>query len=293
IRERINEAIDENIILIDTSGSVIGQVNSLAVHDLGTFAFGRPARITCEVSMGEGGVINIEREAKLSGQIHDKGILILEGYLRHVYGQDGPITLSASITFEQSYSQIDGDSASLAEALVLTSKLSGLPLRQDLAVTGSINQKGEVQAIGGVNEKIEGFFLACKSKGLNGSQGVVIPKSNVAELMLSDEVLKEIKAGRFNIYPVSTVNQALEIFTGVVAGRRLKKGSFTKGSVHNRVDMTLAHFYWAGKSDGYKRDDEKETPKPEKKTPLPRRRRPKKDDDGGEPTDPRDTEEPD
>jgi ATP-dependent Lon protease len=292
IRERIGEAIDDGIIMIDTKGSVVGQVNGLAVHDLGTFAFGRPTRITCEVSMGDGGVINIEREAKLSGRIHDKGVLILEGYLRHTYGQDGPITLSASIAFEQSYAQVDGDSATLAEVLALTSVLSGLPLRQDLAVTGSVNQKGEVQAIGGINEKIEGFFRACKSMGLTGTQGVIIPKSNIGELMLSDEVLDAVGEGMFSVVPVSTVNQALEAFTGVKAGGRLAKGGFTKGSVHNRVDMTLAHFYWAGKVEGEKKD-QKGDGEPKMKKPTPSRRRRKKDDDGGEPTDPRDTEDPD
>jgi predicted ATP-dependent protease len=170
--------------------------------------------------------------------------------------------------------------------------LSGLPLRQDLAVTGSVNQKGEVQAIGGINEKIEGFFRACKSMGLTGTQGVIIPKSNIGELMLSDEVLDAVGECMFSIIPVSTVNQALEAFTGVKAGRRLAKGGFTKGSVHNRVDMTLAHFYWAGKVEGEKKD-QKGDGEPKMKKPTPSRRRRKKDDDGGEPTDPRDTEDPD
>ena len=245
IRERVEEAMDEGILMVSTRGSAVGQVNGLAVHELGTFAFGRPQRITCEISMGELGVVNIEREAKLSGRIHDKGMLILEGYLRHAYGMDGPITLSASLCFEQSYGMVDGDSATLAEALVLTSELANVPLRQDLAVTGSVNQKGQVQPIGGINEKVEGFYRVCKQAGLTGAQGVVMPKSNVPELMLRAEVVKAVEDGRFSIYAVETVDEAVEIFTGVAAGKRLKKGGWTKGSIHDRVDMTLADFFWA------------------------------------------------
>jgi ATP-dependent Lon protease len=245
IRERIEEAMSDGIIMVQTEGVATGQVNGLAVHDLGTFAFGRPQKITCEIAMGEAGVVNIEREAKLSGRIHDKAVLIMEGFFRHMYGMDGPITLSASLCFEQSYGMIEGDSATLAEVLVLLSELGNLPLRQDLAVTGSVNQKGQVQPIGGVNEKIEGFFRVCRQAGLTGTHGVVIPKSNVTELMLNHDVLAAIAAGTFNIYPVATVDEAIEIFTGVVAGKRLKKGGFTKGSVHDRVDYTLAEFYWA------------------------------------------------
>ena len=174
--------------------------------------------------MGEMGVVNIEREAKLSGRIHDKGVLIIEGYLRHLYGMDGPITLSASICFEQSYGMIDGDSASLAEILVLSSELADLPIRQDFAVTGSVNQKGMVQPIGGVNEKVEGFYRICKNNGLTGTNGVVIPASNAPELMLSDEILGSISKGEFSVHAVSTVDEALEIMTGVAAGKRLKKG---------------------------------------------------------------------
>ncbi|MFH1676885.1 MAG: AAA family ATPase, partial [bacterium] len=283
IRERIEEAINEGILMIDTHGEVIGQINGLAVHDLGTFAFGRPTRITCEVSMGESGVVNIEREAKLSGSIHDKGVLILEGYFRHMYGLDGPITFSASLCFEQSYSQIDGDSATLAEVLALTSELANLPLRQDLAVTGSVNQKGQVQPIGGINEKIEGFFRICKHSGFTGTQGVVFPATNTSELMLNEEVLAAIAAGNFSLYPVSEVDEAAEIFTGITAGKRLKKGGWTKGSVHDRVDLTLASFFWATKTPAEKRDEMK-SEAPVKSAPPKRRQ--KKDDDGGEPTDP-------
>ncbi len=287
IRERIGEAIDEGILMIDTRGKVVGQVNGLAVHDIGTFAFGRPTRITCEISIGESGVVNIEREAKLSGKIHDKGVLIMDGYLRHLYGTDGPITLSASLCFEQSYSEVDGDSASLAEVLVLISELSELPLRQDLAVTGSINQKGQVQAIGGINEKIEGYFRVCKADGLTDTQGVVMPRANVPELMLPEEILKAIGKGKFSIIPVSTVNQAIDAFTGVKAGRRLKKGGWTKGSVHDRVDITLADFYWATKKAEKAEEgaeDEEKAVKPDRKR-KPRR---KKGSDSDDLTDTRD-----
>ncbi len=283
VRERIEEAFEDGVLMIDIEGEKIGQINGLAVHDLGTFAFGRPQRITCEVSMGDAGVVNVEREAKLSGSIHDKGMLILEGFLRHQYGMDGPISLSASLVFEQSYSQVEGDSASLAEALALVSELSGIPLRQDLAVTGSINQKGEVQAIGGINEKIEGFFRVCKLKGLTGKQGVVIPRANTPELMLSDEVIEAIAAGNFTIIPVSTVNQAIEAFTGVKAGRKLKKGGWTKGSVHDRVDLTLSDFYWATKDTGDGIEEKKVAIT--RKKPARKRR-------NGEPPDPRDQDDP-
>ena len=277
IRERMDEAYKEALYIIDIKGCKVGQINGLAIISLGSFAFGRPQRITCEVSMGDAGVVNIEREAKLSGSIHDKGVLILEGYLRHMYGMDGPINLSASITFEQSYSHIDGDSASLAEALLLLSELSGMPLRQDLAVTGSINQKGEVQPIGGVNYKIEGFFRVCKMLGLTGTQGVVIPKSNAAELMLSDDVLAAMALGKFHIYPVSKVDQAIEIFTGVTAGRKLKRTGFTKGSVHDRVDITLSDFYYHTKGGSDKDDEELEAEKIEKLGRKPRKKKAEND----------------
>ncbi|MCX6646357.1 MAG: ATP-binding protein [bacterium] len=277
VRERIDEAFGDEIYMIDTEGYSVGQINGLAVHDLGNFAFGRPQRITCEISMGDAGVVNIEREAKLSGSIHNKGTMILEGYLRHQYGMDGPISLSASIAFEQSYSKIDGDSASIAEIAVLLSALSDLPLRQDLAVTGSMNQKGEVQPIGGINEKVEGFFRICKIKGLTGTQGVVMPKSNVKELMLSDEVLAAIAAGTFSIYPVTTADQAIEIFTGVKAGRKLKSGGWTKGGMHDRVDITLSDIYWRLKSGAEEPEDheheEEEKEKPKKKLAEKRRKK--------------------
>lgn len=285
IRERIEEAMDDGILIIDTRGKAVGQVNGLAVHDLGTFAFGRPQRITCEVSMGELGVVNIEREAKLSGKIHDKGMLILEGYLRHVYGMDGPITVSASLSFEQSYAMIDGDSASLAETIALISELSGLPVRQDIAVTGSINQKGIVQPIGGINEKIEGFYRACLNKGLSGTQGVVIPESNVQELMLKEEVVKAVRDKKFTIYTVKTVDEALEIFTGVAAGKRGKNGKWTKGSVHDRVSNTLSDFYRVNRGLYEKEIQVLEKPEPE--------RRSRKERNGSPPPkDPRDQQKP-
>jgi ATP-dependent Lon protease len=288
IRERVEEAMADDIIMVETKGSAKGQVNGLAVHDLGTFAFGRPQKITCEISMGEAGVVNIEREAKLSGRVHDKAVLIMEGFFRHMYGMDGPITLSASLCFEQSYGMIEGDSATLAEILVLLSELGNCPLRQDLAVTGSVNQKGQVQPIGGVNEKIEGFYRVCRQAEFTGTQGVVIPKSNVSDLMLNDDVLAAIAAGTFHIYPVATVDEAVEIFTGVVAGKRLKKGGFTKGSVHDRVDYTLADFYWATRIGAEK----EQPPQVEEAKPVQPRRGRKGRNGPQVPKDPRDQQKP-
>ncbi|MCX7731417.1 MAG: hypothetical protein N2205_09430, partial [Candidatus Caldatribacterium sp.] len=178
---------------------MVGQVNGLAVYDLGDFSFGRPSRITARTYLGRQGVVNIERESRLSGRIHDKGVLIMSGYLGYRYAQDKPLSISASICFEQSYEGVEGDSASLAETCAILSDLAGVPIRQDIAVTGSINQKGEVQAVGGVNQKIEGFFRACKMKGFTGTQGVIIPRSNVQNLMLDEEVVQAVREGKFHI----------------------------------------------------------------------------------------------
>jgi predicted ATP-dependent protease len=218
IAEKIRELISEGTLLIDIRGRQVGQVNGLAVADLGDYAFGRPARVTATVSLGNQGIINIEREAKLSGSTHDKGMLILSGYLRQKYGQDKPLSLSASLCFEQSYSGIDGDSASSTELYALLSSLSEIPLRQDVAVTGSINQWGQIQAIGGVNEKIEGFFDVCSVVGFTGDQGVCIPASNIRNLILREDVRAAIADKRFHIYPVETVDEGLELLTGFKAG---------------------------------------------------------------------------
>jgi ATP-dependent Lon protease len=239
IEEKIQEMIQDGTIMIDSDGTVVGQINGLSVYDLGDYAFGKPSRITVKTSMGKGGIINIEREAEMSGPIHNKGVYILAGYLRGKYAQDKPITMTASICFEQSYSGVDGDSASSTEVYALLSSLSGIPLRQDIAVTGSVNQKGEIQPIGGVNEKIEGFFDVCKAKGLTGKQGVMIPHLNVDDLMLRKEVVEAVKEGKFHIYPVKTIDEGIEILTGVRAGERLETGGFEEGTINDLVDKRL------------------------------------------------------
>jgi len=242
IENKIQEMIENGTIMIDTEGSVVGQVNGLSVYDLGEYSFGKPTRITAKTSMGRAGIINIERESDLSGKTHNKGMLILSGYLRSKYAQDKPLTISASICFEQSYSGVDGDSASSTEAYALISSISNIPLRQDIAVTGSINQKGEIQPIGGVNEKIEGFYDVCKAKGLTGTQGVIIPESNIPNLMLREDIVEAVKNNKFHIYPVKSIDHGIEILTGKKAGKKLKNGKFEKNSVNYLVDNKLLEF---------------------------------------------------
>ncbi len=237
--EKLQEMIEDGTIMIDSEGLVVGQVNGLSVYDLGDYSFGKPSRITVKTSLGKAGIINIEREAEMSGPIHNKGVYILSGYLRDRYAQDKPITMSASICFEQSYSGVEGDSASSTELYALLSSLSGLPIRQDIAVTGSVNQKGEVQPIGGVNQKIEGFFDVCRAKELTGKQGVMIPHTNMDDLMLRKDVVRAVQEGKFHIYPVKTIDQGIEILTGVEAGERLEDGSFKAGTVNDLVDKKL------------------------------------------------------
>ncbi|MBN1211152.1 MAG: AAA family ATPase [candidate division Zixibacteria bacterium] len=239
VEDKLQEMFDDNILMVSTSGTAVGQVNGLAVYNYGEHVFGRPSRITVNTSLGKAGIINIEREADLSGPIHDKGVLVLSGYLRQMFAQDKPLMMSASITFEQSYSGVDGDSASSTEIYGLLSSLGNIPIKQGLAVTGSVNQKGEIQPIGGVNEKVEGFFDVCKSKGLSGDQGVLIPHQNVQDLMLRPDVMDAVKKGRFHVYPVKTVVEGIEILTDVPGGKRLAKGGFTPGSVMARVDDKL------------------------------------------------------
>ncbi|HET6370117.1 MAG TPA: ATP-binding protein, partial [Nitrospiria bacterium] len=226
LEERIQELIAEGTLMVDVDGEVVGQVNGLSVYDLGDFTFGRPSRITSRVFLGRSGIVNIEREAKLSGRTHSKGVLILSGCLGGRYARKTPLSLSATLCFEQSYGEVEGDSASAAELLALLSCLSDLPIRQGIAVTGSINQRGEFQAIGGVNEKIEGFHAVCKELGMTGRQGVIIPRQNVKNLMLKEEVVESVGAGKFHIYAVSTVDEALEIVTGRPAGALGKEGSY-------------------------------------------------------------------
>jgi len=239
IEDKIQEMIESGTIMIDTKGSVVGQVNGLSVYQMGQVTFGKPTRITVSTSVGRAGVINIEREADLSGRTHNKGVLILGGYLRGKYAQDKPFALSASIAFEQAYSGIDGDSASSTEVYAILSSLSKLPLRQDIAVTGSLNQKGEIQPIGGVNEKIEGFFDVCKAKKLTGTQGVIIPFLNIENLMLREDVTAAVKEGVFHIYAVKTIDDGIEVLTGIKAGRKKKNGTFEPDTVHSLVDQEL------------------------------------------------------
>jgi lon-related putative ATP-dependent protease len=239
IQEKIQEMIKREILLIETKATATGQVNGLSVVGLGDFAFGIPSRVTVSVGLGREGVVDIEREAQMGGPIHTKGVLILSGYLNEKYAQDKPLSLSARLVFEQNYEGVEGDSASSAELYAILSALSDLPIRQYIAVTGSVNQKGEVQAIGGVNEKIEGFFEVCKAKGLTGQQGVMIPESNVQNLMLKEEILDTVKAGKFHIYAVSSIDQGIEILTGIKAGVRRKDGTFEKETVNERVDRRL------------------------------------------------------
>jgi ATP-dependent Lon protease len=236
---KIREMIDQNLLFIDTTGARVGQVNGLSVLEIGGYPFGKPVRITASASLGKTGIINIERESNLSGRFHDKGVQIISGYLRRTFAQDKPLSLSASLCFEQSYSGVDGDSASSAEVYALLSALSEIPIRQELAVTGSVNQHGDIQPIGGVNQKIEGFYDVCKLKGLTGKQGVLIPAENVDDLMLRDEVIDAVAKGQFHIYPVGTVEQGIEILTGVGAGKHASNGKFTIGGVFARVDARL------------------------------------------------------
>ena len=242
MRERIQESIDRDTIYIDTDGTALGQINGLSYLELGGFSFGRPHRITARVRLGKGEIVDIEREAALGGPLHSKGVLILSGFLQGRYAQRYPLSLSASLVFEQSYGGIDGDSASSAELYALLSALAEVPLRQDLAVTGSVNQHGVVQPIGGVNEKIEGFFDVCQERGLTGEQGVLIPASNADHLMLRPDVVAAAEAGDFHVYPVETVDQGIELLTGVEAGTRDEQGTFPDDTINGRVEAQLRTF---------------------------------------------------
>jgi lon-related putative ATP-dependent protease len=239
IETRIREMVEEGTLLVDMHGSCVGQVNGLSVMEIGGYAFGKPVRITASAALGKAGLINIEREANLSGRFHDKGVHIISGYMRSSFAKDKPLTLAASICFEQSYSGVDGDSASSTEVYALLSALSELPLRQDVAVTGSMNQRGDIQAIGGVNEKIEGFFDTCRIYGLTGTQGVLIPAANVEDLMLREDVLDAVASGNFHIWPVMRIEQGIELLTGVKAGQRNGDGAFPLGTVFAKVDDRL------------------------------------------------------
>jgi lon-related putative ATP-dependent protease len=239
IQKRIQEMIQRGVILVDTAGEAVGQVNGLSVISLGDFDFGMPSRVTVSVGMGREGIIDIEREAMLGGRIHTKGVMILGGYLADKYAREKPLSLSARLVFEQSYEEIEGDSASSTELYAILSALSGLPIKAGIAVTGSVNQKGQVQAIGGANEKIEGFFEVCKTKGFTGKQGVIIPESNVQNLMLKEEIVDAVKARKFHIYTVKNIDKGIEILTGVKAGARRSDGTFQKDTVNYKVDKRL------------------------------------------------------
>ncbi|HEU4342305.1 MAG TPA: S16 family serine protease [Candidatus Binatia bacterium] len=242
IEKRLQELIAEGTLLVDVEGAVIGQVNGLAVYQMGDFSFGKPARITAKTFMGRGGIINIERESKLSGNSHDKGVLILSGYLGGKYAQERPLSLSSSLCFEQSYDGVDGDSASSTELYAILSSLSGVPIKQGIAVTGSVNQNGEIQAIGGINHKIEGFYDVCRLKGLTGEQGVLMPSANLRNLMLRPDVVSAVQDGKFHIYAVSTADEGLEVLTGVPGGARDPEGRYPEGSVNNLVEKKLAQY---------------------------------------------------
>lgn len=242
VEERIQEMIAHGTLMVDVTGAVVGQVNGLAVYQMGDFSFGKPSRITAKTFLGRSGIINIEREAKLSGNTHDKGVLILSGYLGAKYAQDYPLSLSISLCFEQSYEGIEGDSASSTELYAILSSLSGIPIKQGIAVTGSVNQNGEIQAIGGINRKIEGFFDVCRMKELTGVHGVLVPRANLRNLMLRRDVLEAAAQGRFHIYAVSTIDEGIEVLTGVSAGERDGEGRYPPSSINGLVERQLKEY---------------------------------------------------
>lgn len=242
LESKITEMYKDDLILIDTKGERVGQINGLAVYDADFYSFGRPTRITATVSLGSGAIINVEREAGMSGRHYNKGVLIISGYFRETFGQDMPLSFNANLVFEQSYGMVEGDSASCTEIFALLSVLSNLPLKQSIAVTGSLNQKGDVQPIGGVNEKIEGFFDICKLQGLTGTQGVIFPIQNIRDLMLKEEVIEAVRKGIFHLYPISRVEEGIEILTGVKAGKKTAKG-YETGSVFYLVEKRIKELY--------------------------------------------------
>uniref|UniRef100_UPI00261902C6 Lon-insertion domain-containing protein n=1 Tax=Geobacter sp. TaxID=46610 RepID=UPI00261902C6 len=264
IEERMQELFDEGIILVDTAGEMAGQINGLSVITLGDYTFGRPSRVTARVWLGRAGMVNIEREVKLSGPIHDKGVLILTGYLGGKFAHDKPLSFSASICFEQNYEGVEGDSASSTELYCLLSAFSGIPIRQGIAVTGSVNQHGMIQPIGGVNYKVEGFYEVCKAKGLTGDQGVIVPKSNERHLMLKDEVVQAVSEGRFHIWSIETIDEGIEILTGVPAGRLRDDGTYPEGTINHRVHRRLREMLESMKKFGVggEKEERKELPSP-------------------------------
>lgn len=242
VDKKMLEMLNDGTIMVDTDGEQIGQINGLTVMDMGDYSFGKPSRITASTYIGESGIVNVEREVDLSGTSHSKGVLILSGYIGQKYAQDYPLSLSASLCFEQLYGGVDGDSASSAELYAILSSLADVPIKQNIAVTGSVNQKGEIQPVGGVSYKIEGFFELCKARGLNGNHGVIIPHQNVRNLVLNDEVLDAVKKKLFHIYPVKTIDEGIQLLTGMEAGSKLADGSYKKNSINYLVSMKLERF---------------------------------------------------
>jgi len=239
IEDKMQEMIDQAILRIDVTGEAVGQANGLSILDLGDYEFGRPSRITARVSLGKEGVVDIERECETSGKIHSKGVMILSGFLCGRFAERAPLSVSISLGFEQTYEEIEGDSASSTEVYAILSALSGAPLRQGIAVTGSVDQFGNVQAIGGVNEKVEGFFEVCRSRGLNRKQGVLIPRANLPHLMLSREVREAVARGRFHLWALSHVDEGIEILTGMPAGKRRSDGRYARTTVNGQVQLRL------------------------------------------------------
>jgi predicted ATP-dependent protease len=266
IEERLREMILEGTIIVDTAGEKIGQINGLAVLDLGDYSFGKASRITARTYAGRAGVVNIERETKMSGKIHEKAVLIISHYLGSRYAIKKPISLSASITFEQLYDMVEGDSATCAELYALLSSIANVPLKQSIAITGSMDQNGDVQPVGGINEKIEGFFDLCRIIGLDGSHGVIIPSRNVKHLMLKKDVVEAVKEGKFFIYPISKADEGLEIMTGMQVGRPGEDGTYPEGTLNYLVVRRLTEISEAlEKKKEKEKEEEKEDEKKEEK----------------------------
>jgi predicted ATP-dependent protease len=242
IEERVQELVKKDIFWVETTGSRVGQINGLSILQTGDHTFGKPGRITANVSMGKAGIVTIDRESDLSGKTHTKGVMVLSGYLREHFAQERPLALTASLCFEQTYGMVDGDSASSTELFALLSAISEVPIYQGIAVTGSVSQKGEIQPVGGVTRKIEGFFDICKYKGLTGTQGVILPEKSVKELMLKKELVEAVEAGRFHIYPIKRIEEGVEILMGMKAGRRRKNKTYPKGTLFRLVDDRLSNF---------------------------------------------------
>ena len=240
--QRLVEMIQNGTIMIDTTGEKVGQINGLSVMNIGDYSFGKPAKITANTYVGKSGIVNIEREVEMSGTTHSKGVMILSAYIGEKFAQDRPLSLAASLCFEQMYNGVDGDSASSTELYAILSSLSELPIKQNIAVTGSVNQKGEIQPIGGLTDKIEGFFNICKLRGLTGDQGIIMPYQNIKNLNLNDEVIKAVKDGMFHIYAIKNVDEGIELLTGVPAGKKNKNGEYPAGSVNYLVNEKLKKY---------------------------------------------------